>query len=202
MVFKLLKIFLKTSNRVPPPSFIFYRDGVSESEWAGVMTKEIKAIKEGVERFKESEKDNEKHKAEILAFDPKLTFLLAMKRHHIRAFGSREKKSVEGKSDNIPAGTVIDSYAAAHTGILGTTKPTRYVVMTGNRAVSLPAPVYYADVIAGKIRGWMPAQDGETISSDSNGSPHSRESDLAFCKTYLRDLEAGHAKYLGEPGEG
>ena len=65
--------------------------------------------------------------------------------------------------------------------------------------------ISYADIICGKIRGWMPDPDGEsthhTISSDSNGSPHSRESDLEMCKNSLKDLENGHSTYLGEKGQ-
>lgn len=55
----------------------------------------------------------------------------------------------EGRNENIPAGTIIDRnvvdprafdwYGAAHTGILGTTRPTRYVVMDGTFLDLLPA---------------------------------------------------------------
>ncbi|KAK4704286.1 eukaryotic translation initiation factor 2C, partial [Phenoliferia sp. Uapishka_3] len=257
MVFDLLTLFFEVNKYMPassiPNSIIFFRDGVSESEWDAVMAQggsshhvhylnlsqltsitftEVPAIKDGVKRLKATPALAEK----LADFDPKLTFILAVKNHHIRAFPTVDRKSSEGKSGNIPAGTVIDTgvadprvfdfYLIPHTGILGTTRPTRIVKLTDeqqprmtpddiqgltnslchvyqrcNRAVSLPAPVYYADIIAGKMRAMMPDTDRDgtaTATSDSNGSPHSRESDLALFNNFLADIKNGHAKYHGK----
>lgn len=44
-----------------------------------------------------------------------LTFICTLKRHHIRFFGDAKDDplSVEGKNQNIPAGTVVDSAVVA-----------------------------------------------------------------------------------------
>ena len=44
-------------------------------------------------------------------------------------------------------------------------------------------------------------RDHDFGSSNSNGSPHSRESELNTYENVLKDLEAGHKKHHGAKGE-
>ncbi|KAM0749915.1 Piwi-domain-containing protein [Meredithblackwellia eburnea MCA 4105] len=223
MMKDLLAAFEKKSDRLPPSQLIIYRDGASDSEWSAILTREVPMIEQGIEAFK---KEAVARHPDIHLWNPKIVFLLVVKRHHIRAFnveGSPGREVIQ----NIPAGTVFetgvvdarafDFYLASHAPLLGTTRPGRYVVLRDdlglspddvqsmtnslchvyqrcNRAVSLPAPVYYADLIAAKFRGGMPDifGDDETVASNSTmGTPDSRRQDLYRVTSYLSSLERG-----------
>ncbi|KAB1225522.1 Protein argonaute 4 [Morella rubra] len=66
-------------------------------------------------------------------WSPKFKLIVAQKNHHTKFF------QANGASDNVPAGTVVDSevchprnndfYLCAHDGMLGTTRPTHYHVL-------------------------------------------------------------------------
>ncbi|KAI1796003.1 Piwi-domain-containing protein [Ganoderma leucocontextum] len=147
---------------LPPKNMFFYRDGVSEGEFEQVAQQEIPLIKEA---FK---------KADIPEnMQPKLLFVIVGKRHHVRFFPKRSQEA--DKSGNCPAGLLVDDhitnpnyqdfYLQSHSGLLGTSRPTHYVVLrneteldikmiqlmtyhlchmyaSATRAVSIPAPVY------------------------------------------------------------
>ncbi|GAA5891801.1 hypothetical protein JCM5296_001865 [Sporobolomyces johnsonii] len=226
MVLFLLRRRIMSLGRCPPASILFYRDGVSESEWAALLEKEIPSIKRAFSRLKQDE-DMLALAPELAQWQPKLTFIACLKRHHLRAF---EQKGT--RVDNIVPGTVIDTgivdarafdfYAAAHKGLLGTTRPTRYVVLADeqnmsaddvqgatnalcyayqrcNRSVSVPAPVYYADLLARRVRAWMPFDDDSqsATSSAPSATPQSRASDLAGCENILRETERGRDAFRG-----
>ncbi|KAM0749817.1 Piwi-domain-containing protein [Meredithblackwellia eburnea MCA 4105] len=233
MLSELLVKHTVKNGKLPPKHLIVYRDGGSESEWSALMTSEIGKFEIGVENFKKQLAKANPDPAcleELMKWSPQITYLLAIKRHHIRAFGSQENGSIEGRSGNVPAGTCFDSgagdarafdfYLASHTGILGTTKPTRYVVLRDdakmspddlqsltnalchtyqrcNRAVSIPAPVYYADIIAAKVRAGMPDifEDSTTATSSSLSTPESRRNDLVRVQNYLADIQAGRERF-------
>jgi len=147
---------------------IFYRDGVSESEFKQVLMYELPMIKAACEEF---------------GVNPKITLIIVGKRHHIQFF----PMSGEGdnKSGNCFAGTVVDRevthptdhdfYLLSHAGILGTSRPAHYSVLydesgfnadalqslsyslchvyaPSTRAVSIPAPVYYADLVCSRAK--------------------------------------------------
>ncbi|KAL8293520.1 hypothetical protein RQP46_000221 [Phenoliferia psychrophenolica] len=227
MISKLLGIHYDSNKSRLPDSLIFYRDGGSESEWGAFVSYELKAIRKGVASFKteRAKTADDAKKALLDAYEPKITFILAVKRHHVRAVVGDP-----GKHANIPAGTVFDTgvtsarvfdwYGAAHVGIIGTTRPTRYVVMTEEqepkmsiddlqgltsdlahlyqrapRAVSLPAPVYYADLISGKLRSMLPdSSDADSSHATTDGketTEHSRSATLDIFKAFLGDVEKG-----------
>jgi len=71
-------------------------------------------------------------------YQPGITYIAVQKRHHTRLFCA-EKKDMDGKSGNIPAGTTVDSgithpqefdfYLCSHAGIQGTSRPSHYHVL-------------------------------------------------------------------------
>ncbi|GAA5886838.1 hypothetical protein JCM5296_006416 [Sporobolomyces johnsonii] len=228
MVLFLLRRRIMSLGRCPPASILFYRDGVSESEWAALLERGglDPNIKRAFSRLKQDE-DMLALAPELAQWEPKLTFIACLKRHHLRAF---EQKGT--RVDNIVPGTVIDTgivdarafdfYAAAHKGLLGTTRPTRYVVLADeqnmsaddvqgatnslcyayqrcNRSVSVPAPVYYADLLARRVRPWMTFDDDSqsATSSAPSATPQSRASDLAGCENILRETERGRDAFRG-----
>ncbi|CAI2171065.1 13559_t:CDS:10 [Funneliformis geosporum] len=70
MISDLLKAFYE-KNKVLPKRMIFYRDGVSEGQFRGVLNREVIALKNAFNKIYQKD-------------PPKLTFLIAQKRHHTR----------------------------------------------------------------------------------------------------------------------
>jgi len=104
------------------PQHVFYfRDGVSEGQFCHLMEYEIKALRAA---FKE-----------VGAPPPKVTVIVATKRHHIRFFPEKEKD----RNGNPLPGTLIDKevthpfqydfYLCSHVAIQGTARPVHYHVI-------------------------------------------------------------------------
>lgn len=162
----LMKFFQQTNGKHKPQRIIFYRDGVSEGQFAIVLNKELSAIQRACRSM---EKD----------YEPKITFIVAQKRHNTRLFPDRNQYG------NVEPGTVVDTdithptetnfFLASHEGIQGTTRPTGYHVLSDDndldsdtlqkltfflchlysrceRSVSYPAPTYYAHLAAFRAR--------------------------------------------------
>lgn len=112
MVGELLSRVIALNNACPPPQIVFFRDGVSESEYDRALREEAPAIMKGVEQVKhlvatDSLKVDDKlvnvsaqAKAAIAKWAPALTYMICGKRHHIRL-------SDQGR--NVPAGTTLDT---------------------------------------------------------------------------------------------
>ncbi|KAF8803024.1 argonaute-like protein [Phlegmacium glaucopus] len=147
---------------------IFYRDGVSESQFQQVLDHELPMIQAACEEF---------------GVNPKITLIIVGKRHHIQFFPLPGEGD---RSGNCPAGTVVDRdvthptdhdfYLLSHAGILGTSRPAHYSVLydvghsfkadalqslsyslchlyaPSTRSVSVPAPVYYADMVCSRAK--------------------------------------------------
>ncbi|KAH9901258.1 Piwi domain-containing protein [Cubamyces lactineus] len=152
-----------TPNPPPPRNVIFYRDGVSEGEFAQVAAREIPLIRSAFVKSNIPEK-----------FMPKLLFVVVGKRHHVRFFPKEYVfRSQADNSGNCPAGLLIDQhitnpnypdfYLQSHAGLLGTSRPGHYVILenetglnprqvqtltyhlchtyaSATRSVSIPAP--------------------------------------------------------------
>ncbi|TFK24647.1 eukaryotic translation initiation factor 2C, partial [Coprinopsis marcescibilis] len=151
-----------------PRRLIFFRDGVSEGQFAHVLSRELPLIKEAL--------------SELGIVGCKITLIVVGKRHHIRMNAEERDRD---KSGNAPAGTVIDRdivhptefdfYLLSHGGLLGTSRPSHYSVLfdennfnadamqsiayslchvyaRATRSVSIPAPVYYADIVCARAK--------------------------------------------------
>ncbi|KAL5511713.1 hypothetical protein ACEPAH_4931 [Sanghuangporus vaninii] len=151
-----------------PEKIVFYRDGVSEGEIQRVVEHEIEKVMNAIENAYGRLK---------APFRAKLTFVVVGKGHHIRFFPKQSRSA--DKSGNAPAGLLVDQditapgifdfYLQSHAGLLGTSRPSHYIVIKDDnnfdastlqsfsfdlchtyaratRSVSIPAPVYYADV--------------------------------------------------------
>ena len=73
----------------PPNAIVFYRDGISESEFDSVFDKELTSIREACVELSP-------------VYRPYLTYIVVSKRHHTKLYPSKSDK-------NVPAGTVVDS---------------------------------------------------------------------------------------------
>ncbi|KAK0493335.1 argonaute-like protein [Armillaria luteobubalina] len=112
-----------TIAKVKPKRLIFFRDGVSEGEFEQVLKKELPLLKAACQEA---------------GVDPKITFIVVIKRHHIRLF-SENPKDIDRNSKNLVAGTVVDQditspilfdwYLQSHSGIKGTSRSGHYTVL-------------------------------------------------------------------------
>jgi eukaryotic translation initiation factor 2C len=172
-----------------PNKIVFYRDGVSEGQYAVVVQREVKAIRMACEELRPG-------------YKPTITFVIAAKKHNMRFF-SKTGKDVD-RSGNLPPGTVVDRtvvhpfafdfYLQAHAGLIGTARPTHYVVLVdennfkadtlqqltnalsysfarATRSVSIVSVCYYADIICTKSRSMVYEEESfsETQTQSSAG---------------------------------
>ncbi|KAI8851976.1 Piwi domain-containing protein [Chytridium lagenaria] len=170
-----------------PQRVIFYRDGVSEGQFAEVALHEVQSLKKA---FRE------------LGVDIKLTFVVVNKRHGTRFFVKDPADA--DRSGNIPPGTVVDTgivhpfefdfFLNSHPGLQGTSRAAHYHVLydenkfnpddlqeityrmcylyaRATRAVSIVPPAYYAHLVAARARCFRPGGTGsDTVSMMSGGS--------------------------------
>ncbi|KAL3202380.1 hypothetical protein MRX96_042544 [Rhipicephalus microplus] len=194
MVKDLLKAFYH-ELRQKPMRIIFYRDGVSEGQFAAVRDEELSAIRKAC---LELSPDG--------SYKPPVTFIVVQKRHHTRFQPVNSEEGV-GRAKNIPPGTTVDTvvthpvdfdfFLCSHAGIQGTSKPAHYYVVhddsnfTSNdlqklsyylchtyarcaRSVSIPAPVYYAHLAAFRAKEHIASacniSSGSSVSSSGSDS--------------------------------
>ncbi|KAI9001051.1 argonaute-like protein [Trametes punicea] len=150
-----------------PKRILFYRDGVSEGQFAHVLDYELPQLKNA---------------CAAAGVQAKITVIVVGKRHHVRFFPNQNDAD---RSGNCPAGTVVDRdivhptefdfYLQSHSGLLGTSRPAHYSVLydennftpdslqalsfalchvyaRSTRSVSIPAPVYYADIVCSRAK--------------------------------------------------
>ncbi|KAJ7434908.1 argonaute-like protein, partial [Mycena galericulata] len=143
-----------------PKRIIFYRDGVSaQGQFQAVIDKELPLIKKA---------------CDSLNIKPKITLVVVGKRHHMRFF-DEDKNCPSGTvidRDVVhPIQFDFYLYGHGHRGSRGTSRPAHYSVLhdennltpdalqtlsfalchlyaRSTRAISIPAPIYYADKVA------------------------------------------------------
>ncbi|CAG8663706.1 17322_t:CDS:10 [Rhizophagus irregularis] len=149
MVKESLKTFYQACG-LKPKKILFYRNGVSKSQFMYVLESELAAIKYACQSLEAD-------------YRPTITFVVIQKRHHTRFFPI-EKKNAD-KSGNCLPGTVVDMdithpfefdfYLLSHAGLHGTSRPTYYQVLydeNGFDANRQVPPVYYARLAATRAR--------------------------------------------------
>ncbi|XP_063696606.1 protein argonaute-2 [Culicoides brevitarsis] len=172
IVVQHLNVF-KQAHNMFPLHIMYYRDGVSEGQFAEIKEIELSAIKKACQRVSDKE---------IL-----VTVIVVQKRHHTRFFPKTVSKF--DKNNNVLPGTVVDSeivdsnkkwqfFMVSHASIQGVAKPTKYCVIHDeanitnedlqvftynlchlftrcNRSVSYVAPTYYAHLVAARGRVYI-----------------------------------------------
>ncbi|GER31816.1 argonaute family protein [Striga asiatica] len=160
MVREILEDFAREVSKLPE-RIVFFRDGVSETQFRKVLEDELSQIREACAAVRGG-------------YGPRITFVVVQKRHHTRLF--------PGNDENVPPGTVVDSevvgpaggfdfYLCSHWGARGTSRPVRYCVLWDENGftsdevqrlvyglcytfvrctgpVSVVPPVYYAHLAA------------------------------------------------------
>ncbi|CAO1623705.1 unnamed protein product [Parajaminaea phylloscopi] len=187
MTLQHLKRWAAKNGGKLPGSIVMFRDGVSEGQWAMARQLEAASIKEAVQTVQPGK-------------DIPLTYIVCMKRHHVRFFA--KQTSDMDRTGNLPAGLVVDGavthpygfdfYMQSHAGLIGTARPTRYVVLQdenkftsdsiqkvvnslcytfarATRSVSIVTPAYYADIFAEKARSLLFSDQSETATQVTDG---------------------------------
>jgi len=148
-----------------PQRLIFFRDGVSESQFDQVLKNELPQIRKACQK---------------LSIDANITLIICQKRHHHRFNTSGDDTIIDKKSKNLLPGTIIetgithptdyDFFLYSHRGIQGISRPCYYRVLLDenkihpdqlhsfvyhscylfarcSRSVSIVPAVYYADLL-------------------------------------------------------
>ncbi|KAJ1650826.1 hypothetical protein IWQ61_008466 [Dispira simplex] len=169
---KLLQTYSSVNGKYPQ-QIIFYRDGVSESQFSQLCAGEVDAIRRACTRIPGKS-----------GYKPRITFVTCQKRHHFR-FNAVEARMRDCKSQNAPPGTVVDKgvthpsgfdfFLQSQGGLQGTCRPVHYTVLVDEnkfsadqvqnltnemcylfpcctRSVSLCTPAYFAHVLAARAR--------------------------------------------------
>lgn len=128
-----LRVFKEKHNRLPQ-HILYYRDGVSEGQFAEIKTVELTAIQNACKRMGGQ------------GSNIKITVIVVQKRHHTRFF-PKKPNSWDRKNNNVTPGTVVDSeiidsknkwqfFMVAHQSIQGVAKPTKYCIIHDDADVS------------------------------------------------------------------
>ncbi|AES96874.1 putative post-transcriptional gene silencing PAZ-Argonaute family protein [Medicago truncatula] len=196
MVGELLEDFYQEVEKLPN-RIIFFRDGVSETQFYKVLQEELQSIKQACS-------------SRFHGYKPFITFVVVQKRHHTRLFPADTDQSSMHNNfhfqyENIPPGTVVDSvithpkefdfYLCSHWGVKGTSRPTHYHVLLDEnkftsdelqklvynlcftfvrctKPISLVPPAYYAHLAA--YRGRLYLERSESLGLFRSASTLSR----------------------------
>ena len=91
MIKELLERYKKQNGGNSPESILYYRDGLSESQFTAIMAEEVEPLKEAC--------------AAMSGIKPKITVVVCIKRHHTRMFPTERGD----KLGNVLPGTVIEN---------------------------------------------------------------------------------------------
>lgn len=171
MVVKILKKWLgnrKYGDKTRDVRLLFYRDGVSERQFPKVLEKELSALKEALQEVKIV--------AEVTLI------VVPSRHHVRFFPRQNERDTINGNcppgtvvDEGVCHPVEFDFYLQSHAGILGTSRPAHYSVLYDDnnftpdtlqkftyhlcytyarttRAVSIPAPVYYADIVCSRAK--------------------------------------------------
>ncbi|TVY84813.1 Protein argonaute 1B [Lachnellula suecica] len=124
-------------KEVLPKNILFYRDGVSESQYGMVYHEERQQIFDGCEQALAELKKEGNIAKNVKWVQPKLTLIVVGKRHHARFYPF--DKILDQPNANLPGGTVVDTdvvtpnhrnfYLQSHHSPKGTARSSHYVVI-------------------------------------------------------------------------
>lgn len=192
-----------------PKRVIVFRDGVSEGQFKQVIDGEIPKIKAACAALN-------------LPVVPKLTVVVVGKRHHVRFFPQQGQGDRSGNcpaglvvDSDVASPAEFDFYLQSHAGLLGTSRPAHYNVLydengftpdsmqqlafalchvyaRSTRSVSIPAPVYYADIVCARAKNHFdPSLNvdlSDTESQTESGQQRSSTKTLSYYQKAFKPL--------------
>jgi len=209
MTKELLIAFYK-STRQKPEKIIMYRDGVSEGQFQTVLQCELAAIQQACLSLEKDYKPGitfivvqKRHHAKFFAESD---------RDKVGKSGNIPAGTTVDQVICHP--TEYDFYLCSHAGIQGTSKPAHYHVLWDDnnigadelqqltymlchtyvrctRSVSIPAPAYYAHLVAFRARYYMEQQrESSASSSTGSGSKSKPQIDESTLKKWSEECKA------------
>ncbi|CAG8960888.1 hypothetical protein HYFRA_00002425 [Hymenoscyphus fraxineus] len=138
----------KSGGNALPKHIFFYRDGVSESQLAMVLDKELPQIRSACNYFSSNSTSPK--------WSPTITLFVATKRHHARFFpktdpkkplpGPGKREEWDAWKENLKSGTLIDTsvvapsrsefYLQSHHNLLGTARSSYYILLKNESGLS------------------------------------------------------------------
>lgn len=191
MVRELLITFYQTT-RFKPTRIIFYRDGVSEGQFQQVLQYELRQVREACQKLEEDYQPGitfivvqKRHHTRLFCSNPQ---------DQVGKSGNIPAGTTVDMGITHPM--EFDFYLCSHTGIQGTSRPSHYHVLWDDndftaddiqsltyqlchtyvrctRSVSIPAPAYYAHLVAFRARYHL--MDREDRSGDGSATSSATE---------------------------
>ncbi|KAK7942912.1 Piwi domain-containing protein [Apiospora aurea] len=195
-----LRLWQKANNQQLPDNILIFRDGVSEGQFAQVLTNEVPQMRKACSKVYPANRK------------PLFTLVVSVKRHQTRFYPTDIKNMT--KSRNVKNGTVVDRgvtlartwdfFLVAHTALQGTARPAHYTVLLdeifepkykaeaanmmekvvhemcylfgrATKAVSICPPAYYADILCTRRRVYMSDVFDASIDDATSVSSGSQE---------------------------
>ncbi|KAF4620072.1 hypothetical protein D9613_004836 [Agrocybe pediades] len=176
----------------PVTRLIFYRDGVSEGQFQQVLEHELKKIKDAL---KAMNMGNVKVTLIVVGKRHHIRFFPQNPRSSSEADNTGNCLAGTTVDEGLGHPTEFDYYQLTHGGLLGTSRPAHYSVLhddnkftpdalqelsfalchvyaRATRSVSIPAPVYYADIVCARSKNhFNPSLNFQSEAASSTGAP-------------------------------
>lgn len=198
MIGERLELWRKKNQQRLPNKVIVYRDGVSEGQFQLVLDQELPGFHNAFKKFYGDK-----------AKWPKMAVIVVSKRHHTRFYPTSSTDANSRNFNPLP-GTIVDRgvtdaylydfFLQAHSGLQGSAKPARYVVIKdelgfeanalenfthnlcymfnrATKAVSICPPAYYADLLCERARMYLFSTLSEPLGSEFGGDSGEAEWD-------------------------
>lgn len=189
MMLDALFQFSRTGSRIVT-RVVFYRDGVSEGQFEEVANKEIALIYQAFDKMEKAVGVRPKLTFIVVGKKHHIRFFPE------RRLGDQTGNAVPGTVVDTQITTsdpnLFDFYMCSHGALIGTSRPAHYTVLRDDggysaddlqqfsndlchvyqiatRSVSIPAPVYYADKVAGRGSILFHTAELDTASLSSDG---------------------------------
>eukprot|EP00800_Vazella_pourtalesii_P005026 TRINITY_DN1580_c0_g1_i2.p1 TRINITY_DN1580_c0_g1~~TRINITY_DN1580_c0_g1_i2.p1 ORF type:complete len:994 (-),score=231.91 TRINITY_DN1580_c0_g1_i2:120-3101(-) len=200
MAYEVLQGFRQFCKGHLPERIIYYRDGVSEGQFIQVLDWELKALRRAAQRFHD-EKPGYEPAITLVCVQKRhhLRMFCSDRRDQVGKGGNVPPGTCVDKE--VTHNLEFDFFLCSHFGLQGTSRPTHYHVLWDEnnfdanslqaltyqlchtyarctKAVSIPAPVYYAHWVAKRAAMSANFRDDDTSSVSSGSSGDLEKWDL------------------------
>jgi eukaryotic translation initiation factor 2C len=132
-------------NKTIPLRILYYRDGVAETQYGDVKTKELKEIELAWNDFFDWRIQLNPSLSELKRPDFRLIAVIVTKRHYTRFYPFKPTDKMQS-NENCKPGTLVDScvtspyhsdfFLQSHNGLLGTAKSAHYFILENSAKMS------------------------------------------------------------------
>jgi len=203
---------VEKQTKLAPKRLIFYRDGVSEGQFQQVLDQELPLLKEACEEL------NIKPTITLIIVGKRHHIrLFPQSPGQADRSGNCPAGTVVDRDITHP--TEFDFYLQSHGGLLGTSRPAHYSVLydenrfnadsiqalsfalchvyaRSTRSVSIPAPVYYADIVCSRAKNHYDPQGKLALSDSATHDTSQAATTLEVYKNAYRPLHKNQSTLM------